>query len=100
MFACDTSKEARPEARGEGRERGNLHQTTVKPPDTQRAGGLHIDIYIYGHVCRFGGSARRALAISSHLQLAYRGGHGLRNIHHIETSMTRCGTHIKWYKML
>ena len=59
MFAGDTSKRAGSEARGEGRERGNLLETAAKPPDTQRAGGIHIYIYIiyiYEHICKFGGS--------------------------------------------
>ena len=40
MFARATSRPAGSEARGEGRERGNLIETTSKPPVAQRAGGI------------------------------------------------------------
>ena len=38
--ACATSKGAGSEARGEGRERGNLPVTTTKSPVAQGAGGI------------------------------------------------------------
>ena len=44
MFARDTHKPAGSEARGEGRERGNLIETTPKPPDAQRAGGIYMSV--------------------------------------------------------
>ena len=47
IYARDTSKGVGSEARGEGRERGNLIETTSKPPVAQRAGGIYIYIYIY-----------------------------------------------------
>ena len=40
VFARAISKPAGSEARGEGRERGNLIETTPKPLDAQRAGGI------------------------------------------------------------
>ena len=40
MFARDTSRVAGSEARGEGRERGNLPGSTSKPSVAQRAGGI------------------------------------------------------------
>ena len=40
MYTRDRSRPAGSEARGEGRERGNLVETTSKPPDAQRAGGI------------------------------------------------------------
>ena len=45
MFARDGSKLAGSEARGEGRERGNLIETTPKPPVTQRAGGTSVETF-------------------------------------------------------
>ena len=41
MCARATSRPAGSEARGEGRERGNLLDTTSEPPDAQRAGGVY-----------------------------------------------------------
>ena len=40
IYARDTSKGAGSEARGEGRERGNLPVTTTKPAVAQRAGWI------------------------------------------------------------
>ena len=48
MFARDGSGGAGSEARGEGRERGYLFRTTVKPPVAQRAGGIYIEREIRG----------------------------------------------------
>ena len=41
IYARDTHRPAGSEARGEGRERGNLLDTTPKPPVAQRAGGIY-----------------------------------------------------------
>ena len=41
MCARATSRPAGSEARGEGRERGNLTNTTSKPPVAQGAGGIN-----------------------------------------------------------
>ena len=40
IYALDRSRGAGSEAGGEGRERGNLIETTPKPPVAQRAGGV------------------------------------------------------------
>jgi len=55
MFARDTSEGAGSEARGEGRERGNLIETIPEPPDAQMAGGICmcvcICVYVYMCIC-------------------------------------------------
>ena len=44
MYTRDTSKPAGSEARGDGRERGNLIEATSKPLVAQRAGGIFFQI--------------------------------------------------------
>ena len=46
VYTLDTSKAARSEARGEGREKGNLIETTSKSPVAQRAGGIGIGLRV------------------------------------------------------
>ena len=52
MFARDTSKRAGSEARGEGRDGGNLIETIPKPLVAQRAGGMY-KVCIHAFFIRF-----------------------------------------------